>query len=90
MQAFEDYMKTAFPYIEVAKKRTDDETRKLLLREVQRGPITGITPMVPMKGKSRLRTKVLNVEEVRRTDWAPKANNLLKKVGRIVPGRNDE
>lgn len=57
VEAFEDYMKVAFPWIETAKGRERMDYMKKLLHEIKRGPLS-VTPMAMPKASSRLRTRI--------------------------------
>lgn len=59
-EAFEDYMKIAFPYLEGRKKREKEAAHESLMAWVKSGPMT-VTPMQePKKMKSRLKERVVN------------------------------
>jgi hypothetical protein len=57
VQAFEDYMKVAFPWIETAKGRERMDYMKKLVNEVRRGPLS-VSPMAMPRVKSRTREKL--------------------------------
>lgn len=59
VEAFEEYMKTAFPWIETAKGRERMSEMNKLLNEVHRGPLS-VTPMAMPRASSRLRAKTDN------------------------------
>lgn len=81
VEAFEAYMKTAFPYLEATKREQNKDVISQLSKEVQRGAIQ-ITPMVEQKVRSKLKTRL-----VKRTTPTTKeeANRLYGKLGETVP-----
>ena len=80
-EAFEDYMKIAFPYAESAKQRDRDEYIKHLNDEISTGAIQ-ITSVEEPKMKSRMKTKMMQ----RNTPQTPnEANDLYKKIGSTIP-----
>ncbi len=59
-EAFEDYMKIAFPYLEGRKRLEKEEAHESLMNWVKSGPMT-VTPMQePKKLKSRLKERVVS------------------------------
>ena len=58
MEAFEEYMVIAFPYLEATKRRDKDQFKKLLEMEVGRGAI-GVTPVMPGGLKSKLKSRLV-------------------------------
>ena len=57
IEAFEDYMKIAFPYMEGIKGKDREEILKALTDEVARGAIQ-VTPHLPPRMTSRLKTRL--------------------------------
>ena len=59
-EAFEDYMKIAFPYLEGRKKQKKEEVREQLLSWVKGGALK-VTPQEDIKkrGRSRLKERVV-------------------------------
>jgi hypothetical protein len=53
IEAFEEYMKIAFPYLEATKRRDKEDHIRLLQREVGRGPLK-VTPVESPAMKSRM------------------------------------
>lgn len=53
VEAFEEYMKIAFPYLEATKRRDREEHIAILNREVQKG-VLAVTPMATPEMKSRV------------------------------------
>lgn len=58
VDAFEDYMKIAFPYLDALKRRDRQEFLEILKKEVSKGALQ-ITPVMPMEVKSRLKTRLM-------------------------------
>jgi hypothetical protein len=58
VEAFEEYMKIAFPYLEAAKKRDRKQYLELLQKEIKQGALV-VKPLGTGKAKSRLRTRVV-------------------------------
>jgi hypothetical protein len=83
VEAFNDYMKVAFPWVEQTKKKDDEKTKKALMEEVRRGGLK-VIPIAETQFKSRLRTKVVQAQAAR-SEWAPKADRVLNKMGPLVP-----
>lgn len=78
MEAFEEYMKVAFPYLETQKKRDRQAHIALMNEEIRRGAIA-VTPMAVPKMKSRLRTRVDGRRKVPRSGQ----DRLYDKLGRF-------
>lgn len=81
IEAFEEYMKIAFPYLESAKKREKADHIKALEQWTKQGPLM-VTPMLSPKMKSRMRHKVIEVDRKRDPE---KANRLYQKMGNTLP-----
>lgn len=80
VEAFEEYMKVAFPWIETAKGRERMDHMKRLMNEVKRGPLA-VAPMAMPRAKSRLRDRI-----ERREPADPAAmNRIYEKLGRKSP-----
>lgn len=78
VEAFQDYMKTAFPYLETAKEREKSGWIAKLKEEVARGAMS-IKPLWQEKRlSSRLKAKV---EE----PPTEAGRRLYKKMGTIIP-----
>ncbi len=58
VEAFEEYMKIAFPYLESIKQREKSDHIKALEDWVKRGPLK-VTPMLAPKMQSRLKHKMV-------------------------------
>ena len=57
VEAFDEYMKMAFPYLDAIKRRDQQDLMEHLKKEVARGAIQ-VTPVMPTKMKSRLKTRL--------------------------------
>jgi hypothetical protein len=79
IQAFEEYMKLAFPYLEAVKSRDKDKLLDVLKREVKGGPLR-IKPIKELMLQSHLKKRV----EVRKRT-REEANRLYKLLGRTGP-----
>lgn len=80
-QVFEEYMKTAFPWIETMKGREKNDFIKYLNEEIKRGPL-GVQKLWENKASSRLRTKVIEVDKT--TAGGTPSEQLYKKMGRVI------
>lgn len=58
VEAFDEYMKIAFPYLDAMKRRDQKGLMEQLKQEVARGAIK-VTPVMPTKMKSRLKTRLI-------------------------------
>lgn len=58
VEAFEDYMKIAFPYLDAVKRRDRGKFLEILKKEVARGAIK-VTPVMPTQMKSRLKSRLM-------------------------------
>ena len=77
-EVFTEYMKVAFPWLETQKKRDHSDHVRILMEEVKRGAL-GIRPLwEEKKGRSRLKTKVVERSKTEQ-------NKLYSKLGRIIP-----
>ena len=81
-EVFEEYMRSAFPWIETVKKRTNEEQIKLLNEEVKRGVIVIKGALWQQKQiKSRLKTRIVE-RDARSTE---DLNRLYTKLGPVLP-----
>lgn len=63
VEAFEDYMRIAFPSMQQRKKKRDDVMKDALAAWIGSGPLS-MTPMnVPSKGRSKMKQKLVQVED---------------------------
>ncbi len=82
IEAFEAYMKSAFPWIESSKNRDRASQIKKLQEEVNKGPMS-VQPLWQKPIKSRLKAK-LEVPGFSKKEM-DEANSLYKKMGRVIP-----
>jgi hypothetical protein len=82
VEAFEEYMKVAFPYLDAVKKKDRQQHINILKEWTKRGPMK-VTPLGQPKLRSRMKQRTTSEEDRRRA--ATKAGGLSKKLGRIVP-----
>lgn len=81
VEAFEEYMKVAFPWIETAKGRERLDYMKKLMNEVRRGPLA-VAPMAMPRVRSRTREKI----EKNQPKPDPAAmNRIYDKLARRAP-----
>jgi hypothetical protein len=76
VEAFEDYMKIAFPYLDAIKMRDQKDLMEKLRKEVGRGAIK-VTPVMPTKMRSRLKTRMSRRSKPISKD---EANSLYEKM----------
>jgi len=76
VEAFEEYMKIAFPYLESAKSQDRKKFIDLLQKEASRGPI-GVTAVPEPKIRSKLKRKMSSVTP----EMKQRADKLYKKLG---------
>jgi hypothetical protein len=80
VEAFEEYMKIAFPYLTSAKRREKQQYIELLKKEAMRGPI-GVTPVTMPSVNSRMKKKLMTPAKRAET------NSLYQKLGDTIPLR---
>lgn len=86
-EVFEDYMKSAFPWIETVKKRTNAEQIKLLNEEVKKGAIAIKGPLWQQQRiRSRLKTRVVDRSQASARS-KEKLKELYSKLGTPRQGR---
>lgn len=81
VEAFEEYMKIAFPYLEATNRRDRDKYIAMLNQEVRKGALRVHAVQEP-KGKSRMKQKA--VEAKKKRD-AKQMNSLYSKLGSVIP-----
>lgn len=85
-EAFDEYRKEAFPWVETQQKRERDETVNRLQEEVKRG-VLGIKPLWEAKQtskvRSRLKTRVVEAEKPL-LENKEKMKNIYSKLGSVV------
>jgi hypothetical protein len=77
VEAFEEYMKLAFPYLEATKRRDRKKFIQIMQEEIQRGPMV-VTPMQQPKMRSRLKQRVVY-------KGGKAKEELYDKLGNVVP-----
>jgi hypothetical protein len=91
-EAFDEYRKEAFPWVETQTKRDNAAHAKLLQDEVKRG-VLGIRPLweanQQAKVRSRMKTKVVAAEKPlldKRPPGStdPKMKNIYSKLGSVI------
>lgn len=80
VEAFEEYMKIAFPYLESVKQRDKADHIKALEQWVKKGPLV-VTPLTMPKLQSRMKRKAVDTEK----KLGKGSDELYKKLGNIVP-----
>ena len=73
--AWKDFFRLAFPWVETAKKRDEKDIIKRLQEEVARGPLS-ITPQQEQRYRSRLKT----------TPIPAPLNDVAKRLASKLPG----
>jgi hypothetical protein len=81
VEAFEEYQRTAFPWIETQKRRDAQDHIRLLAAEVKRGALS-IRPLWEKPVRSRLKTRIVG-----RARSEQEMGDLYEKLGRTVPVR---
>lgn len=82
IEAFEEYMKLAFPYLESVKRREKDHYIDILKREVAKGPLVARVAQVPRKLKSRLKTQAVQSGASRDSEGN---DRLYRRLGAMIP-----
>jgi hypothetical protein len=77
IEAFEEYMKVAFPYLEATKKKDRAKFIELLKNEVSRGPLVA-RPIPQPKLRSRLKQRVVAVDDRARK----RMDKIYRKIGK--------
>jgi hypothetical protein len=80
VEAFEEYMKIAFPYMEAAKKRDRTEFLDRLKKEIGRGPLS-VTAIPQPKMRSKMKTRMAERGGRNLSD------QIYKKIGPSIPLR---
>lgn len=83
-EAFEDYKKARFPWIESSQARDKVNHIKQLMEEVKKGPIQITAQHAPSKMRSRLKTKVIERTDAAKAKIAAEQKKIYEKVGSIV------
>lgn len=82
VEAFEEYMKIAFPYLESVKQREKSDHIKALEQWVKKGPMK-VTPMLAPKMRSRMKQKIVSTES--RRGLGKGSDKLYEKLGNALP-----
>lgn len=84
-EAFEDYMKLAFPWIEGQKKKDASYYSKILLEHVKNGALN-ITPLTDetARMKSRLKAKVIERAAPDPAKKKEQLDRLYKQFGKTI------
>jgi hypothetical protein len=80
VEAFEEYLKLAFPYLEATKKRDRKKFIDILKEEVSRGALR-VRPMPEPKARSRLKQRVVAVDKRARE----RMDNVYQQIGEAFP-----
>ena len=83
VEAFEEYMKIAFPYLDAAKRRDRKEFTDLLQQEIMRGPLR-VIHVAQKKVRSRLKDRYVKRQAPRPQQ---ELNQLYSKMGRLIDER---
>lgn len=79
IEAFEEYMKVAFPYLEAIKKRERVEPMKQLKEWVSRGPMS-----IRVLSQPKLSSRVVTAKSRTQPQTAAEEKRLYKKIGRTI------
>ncbi len=80
VEAFEEYMKVAFPYLQAEKQKRHSAAIKVLEAEIKRGAFS-IRPQQPLVMKSKMRGRILS----RTKPQSPQqADDLYRKMGSMT------
>lgn len=80
IEAFEEYMKIAFPYLEATKRKQSEDVAKMIEQEIKRGPIV-VTPQ-NNEMTSKMKSKLMARQQDQTRD---QVNALYKKMGGSIP-----
>lgn len=81
VDAFEEYMKLAFPYLEASQSRDKQQFIDILKQETSKGPM-GVTAMQQPKSQSRLKKRI--VRNTEKTNPV-RQGKLYDQLGKRVP-----
>ncbi len=87
VEAFNEYRKAMFPWVDTAQKREEDTHKQLLEKIVKAGP-PSISPMKMGGGKMRSRLvqrKEVSENKVVTEEQRKKQNELYKQLGSMIP-----
>ena len=80
VEAFEEYMKMAFPYLEATKRRQSESVAKMIEQEIKRGPITVTVQNNTMTSKMKSKMMARQKDQTR-----DQADALYRKMGGSIP-----
>ncbi len=89
-EAYDEFRKMAFPWVETQRNRDRAEHIKLLKEEIKRG-VLGITPLWEnnRKIRSRLKTKIVDASQATTTDGRERSTaeerRIYSRMGSVVP-----
>lgn len=81
-EAFDEYMKVAFPWLERTKQREKSDHVRVLLEEVKKGGLS-IKPLWEERMRSRLKHRVIERPVVQKS--REEMNQLYSKLGKAIP-----
>lgn len=86
IEAFSEFRKIAFPWVETQGKRDRNEHVKLLEEEIRKG-VLGVTPLRDSSKavRSRLKTKVVQTDAGLSKKPTDDMKKIYSKLGSIVP-----
>lgn len=76
IEAFEEYMKLAFPYLETVKKRDKEEVLRVMLEEIKKGPLQATS----QEGPKVLQSRVTRAKVARSSD---RDRSLYERMGKF-------
>ena len=82
-EVFDDYMKTAFPWLESQKKNSHKNVIKALNAEVKRGAM-GIKPLWQANQHRRLKTTVVEKQAASTPEQQARRGALYTKLGKMI------
>lgn len=83
-EVFDEYMKTAFPWLETQKQRDKNDHMQLLIQEVKKGGLS-IKPLwEDQRSKGKGRTTVVDAHAPPMRSRTAQ-NKLYSKLGKVIP-----
>lgn len=83
-EVFDDYMKTAFPWLEKQKKRDHGDIIQALNSEVARGKL-GIKPLWQAKTQGRHKTRTVEKAAPSSPEERERRGTFYTKLGKLIP-----
>jgi hypothetical protein len=80
-EAFDEYMKIAFPYLEASKRRSQEQAIKMLEQEIKRGPFAISAQQQPVL-KSKMQSRILSRKKPQTRE---EADALYRRMGGAMP-----